>query len=171
MLEDFARFGILVWFVLAVPLILLLVFFADFRARRGWWSKGKYVLQAAALAVVLILGLVYAFSRDPRREAIEEHWEQIRFHLSGTEEVEACDLTGGGCYVLQADIIRGRLTAVHFSNGGSIGFSTPMVIVGDTAYALDTDAKGREWEVFLDMQSPTVETAFREWARLNNWRP
>ena len=102
-----------------------------------------------------------------RDEAIENHWDEIREHLDGTDEIEACSLESGSCYSLEADITSGMIETLRFTNRGWLHFGAE---IDETGSASDVDDEGRMWDFTLDMGSPLVDDAVAEWARANNRR-
>ena len=86
-------------------------------------------------------------------EAIDTHWDDIQAYVTGIDEIDACDLINSGCYTLTADIIGGHVDTIHFSNGDSLSFFTPIDASGS---ALEVDIDGRLWEFTVDMRGCPV---------------
>jgi len=102
-------------------------------------------------------------SEEPitRDEAIAEHWDEIKDHLSGTVSLEACSSQSGNCYDLEAEIVSGTIETLHFPNGGYRSFSAEIESDGT---ASDIDADGNAWDFTVDLDSSEVDDAVREWA-------
>lgn len=101
-----------------------------------------------------------------RDESIQNHWDEIKEYLEGTETVEACSLTSGNCYDLEADISSGSIDVIHFLNGGYQSFSADIEEDGS---ASDVDTDGNSWEFTLNMDSASVDEAIMEWANANGY--
>jgi len=102
-----------------------------------------------------------------RQEAIDEHWDDIKDNLAGSEDVQACSSESGNCYTLEADISSGSIDEIHFPKGGDLEFSAEIDSDGN---ASDTDDKGDSWDFTLDMNSPLVDDAIEDWARSNDYK-
>lgn len=101
-----------------------------------------------------------------RQEAIDEHWDDIKGDLSGSEEIEACSAESGNCYNLDADISNGEIEEIHFPNGGHLTFSAD---IDSTGSASDSDENGNDWDFTIDMNSTLVLNAIEDWANANGY--
>lgn len=104
-----------------------------------------------------------SISRD---EAIDDHWDEVKEDLSGTEAVDACSSESGSCYTLNADIDDGEITEIHFTNGGSLRFSAEIESDGN---ASDSDENGNSWDFTFDMNSLILDDAVDKWAKANGY--
>jgi hypothetical protein len=100
-----------------------------------------------------------SISRD---EAINDHWDEIKEHLTGSQDVDACSSENGRCYTLDADIESGEITEIHFNNGGHLSFSAE---IDEDGNASDSDENGNSWDFTLDMNSSIVDAAIDQWAK------
>lgn len=101
-----------------------------------------------------------------REEAIDDHWDEIRDYLSGTETIDVCSGQSGNCYSLDADIYDGQVVQIYFLNGGYLYFGAD---IDENGYASDFDLNGNEWDFALDMDSSAVDDAISEWADDNEY--
>jgi len=100
-------------------------------------------------------------------EAINDHWDEIKEYVNGSESVEACSVESGNCYELEADISSGVIDTLHFNNGG--GWLNLAADFDSDGAASDVDDQGRSWEFALDLDSsPLVESALADWASAND---
>lgn len=96
-----------------------------------------------------------------RELAIEDHWDDIKDQISGTETVEACRTSSGSCYDLEAEIAAGTITDVRFPNGGVLSLSADIEQDGT---ASDIDQRGESWDFTLDLDASIVNEAVNAWA-------
>jgi len=101
-----------------------------------------------------------------RQDAIDNHWDEIKQNLNGTETINACSDESGNCYDLDADISEGSINQIHFANGGSLDFSAD---IDETGSASDSDVNGNGWTFTVDMSSSLVDSAVEEWAQNNGY--
>lgn len=102
-----------------------------------------------------------------RDEAIDEHWDEIKDYLNGSETIEACSDESGNCYDLDAEISNGEVEQIYFSNGGYLYFGADIDSYGE---ASDYDQNGNGWDFTLDMNSSIVDDAVSDWASDNDYK-
>lgn len=100
-----------------------------------------------------------------REDAINEHWDEIKEYLTGTQEIEACSDQSNNCYDLDAYISSGKIDTLNFENGGFLKFSADF---DENGSASDDDYRGNGWSFTLDMDSDFVTEAIETWASKNN---
>ena len=98
-----------------------------------------------------------------RDTVISEHWDEIKEHVNGIENIEAC--TGSNCYDLAADISNGIINIVHFPN---IGYLSPDEDINENGSA-SSYHDGKNWDYQVDMDSGTVDDTVQEWADDNGY--
>lgn len=102
-----------------------------------------------------------------RSDAIDDHWDEIKEYLDGTETIEACSSERSDCYDLEADIADGVIETVHFSNGGFLRVSADIESDGT---ASDSDQRGTYWDFTIDLDSALITEAIDAWAEENGYQ-
>lgn len=101
-----------------------------------------------------------------RDDAIYYHWDEIKDYVSGTETIDACSLSSGNCYGLDADISNGAVETIYFPSGGYLYFSAD---IDENGNASDFDQNGDSWDFTIDMDSLIIDDAIYDWAYDNGY--
>ncbi len=96
-------------------------------------------------------------------DALDEHWDEIKEYINGTESVEVYSHKSNGYYTLDADISNGEVESIHFPNGGYIYVNAELNSDG-TGDGYGSDGY---WDVEID--SSLIEDAVEEWASDNGY--
>lgn len=72
-----------------------------------------------------------------KESALEEHWDEIKEYIDGTEPIEAHSQKSGSTYTLDADISNGEVEIIHFPNGGYIYINADLNSDGTEEWASD----------------------------------
>lgn len=101
-----------------------------------------------------------------RTTAIEQHWDEIKELVNGTESIDACSEDSGHCYSVDAEIYNGTIDQIYFSKGGNIDIGMEIENNGE---ASGFDYEGRAWAFTVDMGSSIIDDAIQEWADNNDY--
>lgn len=93
-------------------------------------------------------------------ELLQELWDDIKYYVTGIEEVEAFSYYTGRYYYLDADIENGFITRIYFPNGGYLNFYAEIQEDGS---AWDLDYRGNMWDFQIDLNSPLIRQAIHRW--------
>ena len=95
--------------------------------------------------------------------ALDEHWDEIKEYINGSESIEVYSHKSGSNYTLDADISNGEVESIHFPNGGYIYINADLDSNG-TGEGYGSDGY---WDVEVD--SSLIEDATEEWASDNGY--
>lgn len=96
-------------------------------------------------------------------EALDDHWDEIKEYINGTEAIEVYSHESGNYYTLDADISSGEVESIHFPSGGWIYINAELNSDG-TGEGYGSDSY---WDVEVD--SYLIENAAEEWASDNGF--
>lgn len=96
-------------------------------------------------------------------EALDNHWDEIKEYINGSEAIEVYSQESGSYYTLDADISSGEVESIHFPNGGWIYINAELNSDG-TGEGYGSDSY---WDVEVD--SYLIEDAAEEWASDNGF--
>lgn len=109
----------------------------------------------------------YSSSRNERTidydEALDNHWDEIKEYINGSEPVEGYSQESGNYYTLDAEISNGEVEIIHFPSGGWIYINAEINADG-TGEGYGSDSY---WDVEVD--SGIIENAVEEWASDNGY--
>ena len=97
-----------------------------------------------------------------QRQAINDHWEEIKEYINGTGTVKACYDFDNHCYFLKVDLKSGQITYMYFPNGGYLRFD--VVELDREGLGEATSDDDRDWSFDLDLDNDAVYGAITEWA-------
>lgn len=96
-------------------------------------------------------------------EALDDHWDEIKEYINGTETIEVHSQESGNYYTLDAEISNGEVESISFPNGGWIYINAELNSDG-TGEGYGSDSY---WDVEVD--SGIIEDAVQEWADDNGY--
>lgn len=102
-----------------------------------------------------------------RDTAIEQHWDEIKELVNGTENIDACSEESNHCYSVDADIYNGIINQIYFSKGGNIDIG---IEIDSNGKASGFDYEKRAWDFTVDMDSSMIDDAIQEWADNNDYK-
>jgi hypothetical protein len=109
----------------------------------------------------------YSSSRNHRTldydEALDEHWDEIKEYINGSETIEVYSQESGNYYTLDAELSNGEVESISFPNGGWIYINAELNSDG-TGEGYGSDSY---WDVEVD--SYIIENAAEEWASDNGY--
>lgn len=91
-------------------------------------------------------------------EALDDHWDEIKEYINGTESIDVYSHKSGGTYTLDADISNGEVEIIHFENGGYIYINADLNSDGTG----EGYGAGDYWDVEVDPS--IIEMGAEEWA-------
>lgn len=94
-------------------------------------------------------------------EALDDHWDEIKEYINGTESIDVYSHKSGGNYTLDADISNGEVEIIHFENGGYIYINADLNSDGTG----EGYGAGDYWDVEVDPS--IIENGAEEWASDN----
>ncbi len=109
----------------------------------------------------------YSSSRNERTidhdEALDNHWDEIKEYINGSEPIEVYSHESGNYYTLDAEISNGEVESISFPNGGWIYINADLNSDGSgEGYGSDS-----YWDVQID--SSLIDDAVDEWASDNGY--
>ncbi|MDO8557435.1 MAG: hypothetical protein Q7R98_03145 [Candidatus Jorgensenbacteria bacterium] len=97
-----------------------------------------------------------------KEEAVDEHWDEIKYYLIGTETISAFSYENGNYYSLEAMISDGAVKEIITPNGNALYFWAEFDRNGN-ASEIDV-AYGSAWDFHINIDSKLVKQAVYSWA-------